>query len=189
MLPSARLSACVHGFERPPGCSSPMFFRLHFSVHVLILFGHRVQNTRKRNQYGVCEVPIMVGFGLFLFPRSQKTINFQKTGPKIEPKCPYLPFFSLRLLFGVWNRTKIMLSRTTRNCPWRMNASPEQETGIIYVTYVRTKGYRYTRTHHAFITISHEGQALEARPCRREAGANAGEVMWWRVGRLQMQHR
>ena len=96
VLPSARLSACVHGFERPPGCSSPMFFRLHFSVHVLILFGHRVQNTRKRNQYGVCEVPIMVGFGLFLFPRSQKTINFQNQN---RTKMPISSIFFIAFAF------------------------------------------------------------------------------------------
>ena len=31
---------------------------------------------KRVSYYGVCEVPIMVGFGLFLFPRSQKIINF-----------------------------------------------------------------------------------------------------------------
>ena len=83
-----------------------------------------------------------------------------------------------------------MLARTTRNCPGRMNISPEQETSIIYVMHICAhQGSCLIGTHHAIINISDEWQALVARPCRREAAAKAGKVMRRRVGRVQMQHR
>ena len=85
---------------------------------------------------------LWLGLAYFFSPGPKKQSTSKKTGPKIGPKRPYLPlFFGLGLLFWVWNRTIIMLARTTLNCPGRMNTSPEQETSIIYVTYVRTKGH------------------------------------------------
>ena len=48
VLPRVRLTACVHRFERPVGCNSPLcftWFRPHFSFSRLILFGHLFQNT------------------------------------------------------------------------------------------------------------------------------------------------
>ena len=82
------------------------------------------------------------------------------------------------MLFWVWNRTIILLARTTRNCPGRMNTSPEQETSIICVTYVRTKGQRYTLRHYNY-QVSHEGQALwrshaDARPRLGPAKSHGG---------------
>ena len=44
MLP-ATLSASVHGVERPRRLQFAHVFRMHFFFHVLILFGHYVQNT------------------------------------------------------------------------------------------------------------------------------------------------
>ena len=95
----------------------------------------------------------MVGFGLFLFPRSQKYRRAIKQDPKSDQNAHIFHFGGIGfafwgLLFGVWNRTLIMLARTTHNCPRRMNTSPEQETSIIYVTYVRTKGHAATRRHY-----------------------------------------
>ena len=37
--------------------------------------------------YGVCDAEIIIWFGRFLFPRSKKIINFQKTASKIGRKC------------------------------------------------------------------------------------------------------
>ena len=61
-----------------------------------------------------------------------------------------------------------------------MNTSREPETSIICVTYVYT---RRTRLHNKL--LSHQGMASVARPCQREAAANAGKVMRGRVGRVQ----
>ena len=95
----------------------------------------------------------MIGFGLFLFPRSQKIIDFQKKRTQNRTKTPISSiFFSIGFAFGVWNRTIIMLARTIRICPGRMNTSPEQETSGICVTYVRTKGHRYTPRHDNYLS-------------------------------------
>ena len=80
----------------------------------------------------------MFGFGHFLFPRSQK-INFEKSGPKIERKCPYLPFSWGIVLFGEGLEPKNnLVGQENPKCPGRMNTSHKQETSIIYVTYVST---------------------------------------------------
>ena len=66
---------------------------------------------------------------------------------------------------GVWNRTTILLARTTRNCAGLMNTSLEQETSIIYVTYVRTKGHRCTPRHNKYL-LRRAGPCGEAMPTR-----------------------
>ena len=45
-----------------------------------------------RRLFGVYEDAVMVGFGLFLIPRSLNISKFQKPGLKIRPKFPYLTF-------------------------------------------------------------------------------------------------
>ena len=123
---------------------------------------------------------IMVGFALFLFRRSPKIIDFQKNRTQNRPKTPISSFFfSLGLLFlGLGTEQQLCLARTARNCPRRRNTSPEQETSIICVTYVRTKGQRYTLRHYNY-QVSHEGQALwrshaDARPRLGPAKSHGG---------------
>ena len=57
--------------------------------------------------------------------------------------------------------------------------------------HVRTdQGSYLLGTHRTNITISHEEQALVARPCRREAAAKAGKVSGVLLGRgAQCQYR
>ena len=109
---------------------------------------------------------MMVESGLLLFPRSPKIINFQKNRTPNRIKTPISSiFFGLGLLFWVWNRTVNLLARTTRNYPGRMNTTPEQETCIICVTYVRTKGHRYTPRHYNYLR-RRAGPCGEAMPTR-----------------------
>ena len=75
-----------------------------------------------------------------------------------------------------WNNNPV--GQENPSYPGRMDTSHEQETSIIYVTYVCTAGYCLTK-----------GVARVARPCQREAAAKAGKVMRRGVGRVQMQHR
>ena len=75
-----------------------------------------------------------------------------------------------------WNNN--LVGHENPSCPGRMNTLHEQETSIIYVTYVCTAGYCLTK-----------GMARVARPCPRESAAKAGKVMRRRVGKVQMQHR
>ena len=57
-----------------------------------------------RDKHGVSEDPIVVGFGLFLFPESQKAINFQKQGTQNRTKVTISSIFGgLGLFFLVWN--------------------------------------------------------------------------------------
>ena len=124
----------------------------------------------------------MVGFGLFLFPRSQKIIDFQKKRTQNRTKTPISSiFFSIGFAFGVWNRTIIMLARTIRICPGRMNTSPEQETSIIHVkTYSpRVKPHRYTPRH--FNNLSRRAAPCgEAMPTRgRGEGQQSHAAEGW----------
>ena len=120
---------------------------------------------------------LWLGLAYFYFPGPKTESTFKKTGPKIGPKRPYLSILGgLGLLFWVWNRTIVPWAKTTRNCPGRMNTSPEQETSI---TYVRTKGHA---SFHASIRIKlslTKGRPLwrghaGARPRRRPAKSCGG---------------
>ena len=53
----------VHSFGRPVGCSSPLFFWLHFSFHVLILFGHCVEITLEDGFDFDVRFPVSILFG------------------------------------------------------------------------------------------------------------------------------
>ena len=55
--------------------------------------GSRVTCAHNQRVYGVCAAPIGAGFGLFLFPRSQKIFNFRKTEPKMAQMGPELSIF------------------------------------------------------------------------------------------------
>ena len=95
------------------------------------------------------------------------------------------------MFFGDWNRTIIMLARTTRNCPGRMNTSHEQETSIIYLRDVRMASARRRQArmadglHHTKLLLSlAKGMARVARPSQREVEAKAGKIMRRRVGRV-----
>ena len=114
------------------GRRSAMLFRLRapfpgmrFGVRAEL----RVPKIRGCTEFALLQFGL--GLALFLFPRSPKMVNFPRTGPTMAQRDPDLPFgFGLGLVFGVSNRTKILLARTTRNCLGRMKTSREQETGI-----------------------------------------------------------
>ena len=53
----------------------------------------RVCMTNHGRDYGVCEVPIMDGFALFLFHRFQRIIKFQKNRTQNRPKTPISSIF------------------------------------------------------------------------------------------------
>ena len=72
-----------------------------------------------------------------------------------------------------------MLARTTRTYPGRMNTSPEQQTSIIYVAYVRTKGHRYTPRHYDYLSRK-TGPCGEAMPTRgRGEGRQSNAAEGW----------
>ena len=80
------------------------------------------------------------GFIFFYSPDPPQISTLQKkTGSKIGRKCPYLQFvFGLGLVYWVSEWTNNLVGQENPSCPGRMNTSPEQETRIVYVTYVRT---------------------------------------------------
>ena len=92
------------------------------------------------------------------------------------PKRPYLAgFLGLGLLLGVGTETST--ARTTRNFPWRMNASPEQETSIIYVTYEHSKAhasYVHTTRHYNYLA-RRAGPCSEAMPTRGRGEARQSQ--------------
>ena len=77
----------------------------------------------------VCKDPTTCHFACSFFRPS-------KDNPHIWTKTPISSaFFGVLVCFFGFGTEIRMLARTTRNCPGRMNTSPEQETSIIYVTY------------------------------------------------------
>ena len=76
-------------------------------------------------------------FGYFLFPRSQKIISFQKSGTQKWTKVPISPsFWGIGFVFLGLEPNNNLDGQEDPNCPGRMNTSHEQETSIIYRTYV-----------------------------------------------------
>ena len=128
-------------------------------------------------------------FSQFIFPRSQKIINFQTKASSIERKCPYrhkrlglgLGFLDLE-----WDNN--LVGQEYPSCPGRMYASHEHETSIIYVTHVPTSHCRWLAPHQAITRSS-----PKAKPVRRgHANARppiAGTIMRRSLGRVQMRHR
>ena len=92
------------------------------------------------NCYSCLRISVMVEFGLFLFPRSQKIhLKTKKNKKKMDQSAHIFHFGGDWVCFlGGWNRTITVLARTTRNCPWRMNTPHEQQTSIIYLRHVCT---------------------------------------------------
>ena len=91
-------------------------FRAYQTTTLQVLTASILQEigNEKKLQYGVCEVPIMFGFGILLFPREKKILNLKKCRTQTQTKTPISCIQKeLGLLFRVWNRTMIMLARKT----------------------------------------------------------------------------
>ena len=124
-------------------------------------------------------------------PNNKSALNIRT---QIGPKGPYLPFLFF-CGFGTKQQSRWPGQPKIAPGEWthRMNKKPASS---IYVTYVHTASARRRQArmadglrHHTKLLPSlTKGMARAARPCQREAAAKASEVMWWRVGRVQMQH-
>ena len=115
---------------------------------------------------------------LLLFPRSQKKIKFRKQDPKSDQNAHNFLFLS-GLLFRVWNRTIIMLARTTRDCPgrikYRLSKKPASSTSRTGMCAPRVMRHRCTPRH---ISLT-KGRPLwrghaHARPRRTPAKSCGG---------------
>ena len=124
---------------------------------------------------------LWLGLTFFYSPGAKTVINFQKNRTQNWTKTPISSTFFIGFAFWGLSRTIIMLARTTRNCPGRMNTSPEQETSIIHVTTYspRVKPHRYTPRH--FNNLSRRAAPCgEAMPTRgRGEGQQSHAAEGW----------
>ena len=125
---------------------------------------------------------MIIWFRRFLFPRSQKKDQLPKTASHFGRQCPYRhEILELGLFFWglAWANTVVGQEKPCR--PGRMNTSHEQETTVIYFTYICTythwmaDGLRHTK----LLLVPHQrhgpcGEAMPTRGRRRPAKSCGG---------------